>query len=305
MDDIKAALHNLLLKVLKNLGSSKVWMTLLGMGLSAYMGWQYGGTEGIAIAVAGALGLPLTYTVVKGYQNTHGANLPAPQTVPGTQVIVAPAQIPAGPVPAGIPAAAVSAAEIPPVNLVKLALETNLALVGPDQGAFAYLRGVMGEQLRAFIQQCADNNLTTPAAIQALANQFFGVLLTEQQCSNIQSTVGLPAVMTEMHDRDILDSFETAYNAGTLGPAMMDALRNAARYYAALDIVNAYSKAVMYAPNEAERSLALQKFGIPKAQADQTQTVGASVYYKAANGQYTMFNGAALIGLASDTMKPR
>ncbi len=195
----------------------------------------------------------------------------------------------AGSIDQGIPAAA-------PENVVKKAIEANVASIQNDKNVFDYLRGVWGEKIQRFIQQAADNNLTTPEEIMKMAKEFFGVKLTAAQCQNIQSVLGLPAVVKAMNDTKILDSFEAAQNAGTLGPAMMQALRIAANRYAATDVLDAFYKQVIYAPNAAERSLALQKFGIPKEGADQTQTVGGDIYYKAPNGQYTLFQPADLVG---------
>ncbi len=196
-------------------------------------------------------------------------------------------------------AVAGSVATVPaakPENVVLKAIEANVASIQNDKNVFDYLRGVWGEKIQRFIQQAADNNLTTPEEIMKLAKQFFGVKLTAEQCSNIQSVLGLPAVVKAMNDTKILDSFEAAQNAGTLGPAMMQALRIAANRYAATDVLDSFYKQVIYAPNAAERSLALQKFGIPKEGADQTQTVGGDIYYKAPNGQYTLFQPADLVG---------
>ena len=108
MNETKNALDQLLAKIITNLSSSKVWFTLLGMVLSAYMGYVVGGKEGLIMALAGALGLPLTYTVSKTYQNTHGAN-----AAPVTNGASPPSPSVAGKPPPTVPEPAASAPATP------------------------------------------------------------------------------------------------------------------------------------------------------------------------------------------------
>jgi|GEM_PF-1696400 hypothetical protein len=186
-------------------------------------------------------------------------------------------------------------------NLVALEIQARQATVTTVPGAIAELQGVIGTRLQAFIQQCADDNLSTPAAIQIFAQQFLGVKLTTQQCSTIQSVMGLPAIVTTSAGLGDMSAFLDAFNQGRLGPEMQQALINAAQYYEALNTLNTYSQAVLTAPDSASRSLALQQFGIPKSQADHTETAAGSVYYRASNEQYVLFNAAKICGL-SDTI---
>jgi len=74
MSKTKVALDEALANAIHVFGSSKFWITLIGLGLNAYMAYLLGGKEGVILSVAGSLSIPIAYIGAKTYQNTHGKN---------------------------------------------------------------------------------------------------------------------------------------------------------------------------------------------------------------------------------------
>ena len=108
MNETKKALDQALARLIIIASSSKAWFTVLGMAMTAYIGFRQGGLDGMLIALSGALGLPAIYTVAKTVQNVklgNGSSKKAAALVPAA---VNPAKAP------GAAPATSSAAQPPP-----------------------------------------------------------------------------------------------------------------------------------------------------------------------------------------------
>ena len=284
MNEIKAELHKLLLKAIIALGSTKIWLTLIGMGLSAFMGWRTGGIEGLIIALAGSLGLPLTYVVAKAYQNTHGAN--APEAINNKAPAVTPIDI------------TQPSIEQPVISLVKDRIVAMQKLVTTDEGMWDYLKGALGNRIKTLLQHMLDlnPNLKTLDAVKEVVDTYLGKCLTIDECAAINAYLGLPEVIHANTDVDILGSFEQAAKAGRLVQYQIEGFRYMAKLWTAYDIANEAQHRVRddSLPVD-QRRLALQEFGLSKSDATRSFFYGGGCTIWNVN-HYELFDGYALIG---------
>lgn len=291
MTEFKAELHKLLLKIITNLGSSKIWLSIAGIGLSCYMGFKYGGTEGLILSLAGSIGIPLVYVGAKAYQNTHGANAPTSTTVINTMTDTGTSTATTTSTPV------VLEPEVP-ISLVKDRVKALQKMLTEDQEMWDYLKGALDNRIRDLVQHMLDlnPNLKTIDAVMEVVNQYLGKCLTKDECAAINAWLGLPEVIHAHTDVDILASFEQAAKAGRLVEYQIDQFRYMAKLWAANDIINeAISRVNDFSLPVAERRLALREFGIFKVNAAKSFFSGGLCTVWNVN-HYEPFNGYALAG---------
>ena len=256
---------------------------------------QYGLT--ILTTVAGVI-----YATLEGVKDWQVAKV----SVTAVTIPAAPATVPAGSAPAPTPPAqdpgsapVTTAPAAPPVNLVKQRIESFVKVVSSDKGMWEYLKGAVSNRIKAAMQHMLDVNPNMPTidAVKEVVDKYLGIKLSAQDCQVIQSVLGLPQVLHAYNDLTVIQSFEDAANAGTLGRYMIEILRQSAIRGATEDVVVDATKRVIDDDSPiADRRAALMEFGLPEDVARSAVFSGGQVWINYQGG-YRIFNGYQLAGV--------
>jgi hypothetical protein len=255
---------------------------------------QAGTLQQFLVQIIQPVGIIILGLILGGVQssisNTAVVTPPAPVPIPTP--IPNPVPIPPSPTPIVAP--------VVPISLVKDRVATAITLVSTDAGMWDYLMQNLGDKINAAMQHMlsVNPNMATIDAVKAVVAQYLGVSLTVQQCSDVQSILGLPQVLFAYHDQSILQSFKDAALSGHLSAGMVQMFRNTAVRYASVNIVN---EATMRVQNDdlpiEQRWLALQEFGLSADVAHQAIFSGGMVTINWM-GSWRAFDPWALSGVS-------
>jgi len=297
MERTKEAIDKFLAAVITAISSQKFWFSLLGMAATGYVAWlNQGDIVSVVAAILGFLGIPVTFITAKTYQNTHGMNAPevlvekarngkatttasvttfAPKTTnaPVTDSVTTNARITNSAAPKTDTTAPA------PVPQIKDKIKSVLKSINHET-KWEVLFGTFRDTVERMKKRMLDMHPDWDGmqAVESVLNQFAGGVLSEEDCANVQSYLGLPAVIHAKNDVLILKSLQEAEKNGTLGKAQSEALLQAAKRYAAKDIVDDAVLRIQKGEGNAESRLALQEFGYTPEEARKAVFAGGYVH---------------------------
>lgn len=182
------------------------------------------------------------------------------------------------------------------VSLIKDRIASAVKMINKDT-KWDFLMGIWVSKIEAAKQHLLSINPNmTQDDVDSLLAKYAGGILDENDCKNVQSVMGLPAVLHAKNDVLILESMQAAEKAGTLGPAMSTMYLNAAIKGVSNDIVvDGINRVQNDSASIESRRLALQEFGLPKDVADRAMFSGGACQINWM-GSWRDFNGYELAG---------
>lgn len=187
-------------------------------------------------------------------------------------------------------------------NEVSQNLEIMTKLVSSDEGAFQYLMDTIGETIDREFQRWITASLQPIEALQKVVSQYLNIDLTPADCEAIIANKNLATILHSYADKTILASFYTAHKAGTLGAGVWDKLKDRAYFYARKNVIDTSASKAMSEDLTISRE-GMAAFGLNDYTIKTAIKSGKGIMYINIGGSPRNFNGFALAGVDTETMK--